>query len=210
LVAFGEGVGKMMDDVATASDVGRQVLGTILGLAEQVGKIAIGAGIAVEGIKKALQSLNPVAAIAAGTALIALAATVRSRLQSAASAGEDGRSDRPRATARANVPEMAEGGRVLSSGAVIVGEEGPELVNLPAGAEVTPHRETKNMLNGIKGAAETADGGLGASPGADSSRIEQKLDEVARRVEEKTFRLRGKDLITSQRRQESIYNDAGM
>jgi len=36
------------------------------------------------------------------------------------------------------IPYLAEGGNILSSGAAVVGEEGPELLNLPRGAQVSP------------------------------------------------------------------------
>lgn len=45
-------------------------------------------------------------------------------------------------------PKFARGG-TSSGGQALVGEEGPELVNLPAGAEVIPAGRTRNMLQGI-------------------------------------------------------------
>ena len=47
----------------------------------QVGELAIATGIAILGIKKALETLNPYVAIAAGIALIALGSFVRGSLQ---------------------------------------------------------------------------------------------------------------------------------
>lgn len=38
----------------------------------------------------------------------------------------------------AHIPMLAEGGRITGSGSVIVGERGPELLNLPSGASVVP------------------------------------------------------------------------
>jgi hypothetical protein len=46
----------------------------------QIGQLAIATGFAIEGIKKALESLNPVVAIAAGIALVALGTYVKGRL----------------------------------------------------------------------------------------------------------------------------------
>lgn len=57
-----------------SSQLGSVLLGTLGGMATQVGQMAIGIGIALEGIKKALTSLNPIVAIAAGVALVALGA----------------------------------------------------------------------------------------------------------------------------------------
>jgi phage-related protein len=46
------------------------------------------------------------------------------------------------------IPLLAKGTGFFSGGMAIVGEQGPELVNLPRGSQVTPNRETENMLNG--------------------------------------------------------------
>jgi hypothetical protein len=43
-------------------------------------------------------------------------------------------------------PGLAGGGTALTSGLVWAGEDGPELVHLPAGAQVTPHRQSMDML----------------------------------------------------------------
>jgi len=67
--------------------LGKIVLTALGDLAIQVGKIAIGAGIAVLGIKEALLSLNPAIAIAAGIALVALGSAVKGALSSAAGGG---------------------------------------------------------------------------------------------------------------------------
>ena len=49
--------------------------------------IAVGVGVATLGIKSALESLNPVVAIAAGTALIALGTAAKGMLRNAAGGG---------------------------------------------------------------------------------------------------------------------------
>jgi len=61
---------------------GAALLGGIASIMNQLGQLAIGAGLAVEGIKKALQTLNPAVAIGAGVALIALAGFVSSKAKS--------------------------------------------------------------------------------------------------------------------------------
>jgi len=201
LTNFGEGIGEMMAGVSTAADVGKSVLKTLASLAERVGKIAIGAGVAVEGIKRALQSLNPVAAIAAGTALIALAAAVRSRLSSVAEGPGGGSEDeRP---SRASVPRMRSGGRVEEGRPVLVGD-GP-------GGRITPYSELfvpetsgtivpRSQMNVTRGAKRQ--GGQG--------QLEEKLDEVKAAFQEKQFRLRGRDMVTQQERQQAVYDDAGI
>jgi TP901 family phage tail tape measure protein len=77
---IGAALGKA---IATGGSLGSQLgavlLGTLGGVAIQVGKMAIGIGIALEGIKKALKSLNPIVAIAAGIALVALGSFFQSK-----------------------------------------------------------------------------------------------------------------------------------
>lgn len=45
------------------------------------------------------------------------------------------------------LPAFANGGRMKESGMALVGERGPELVNLPAGANVTRANKTEQLLN---------------------------------------------------------------
>lgn len=79
---IGEALGQA---IATGGNLGSQLgavlLGSLGAVATQVGQMAIGIGIALEGIKKALQSLNPFVAIAAGIALIALGSFFRAKSQ---------------------------------------------------------------------------------------------------------------------------------
>jgi hypothetical protein len=69
---------------------GAALLGGLASVLNQLGQLAIGAGLAIEGIKTALKSLNPVAAIGAGVALIALAGFVSSKAKSLGSAKPGG------------------------------------------------------------------------------------------------------------------------
>jgi uncharacterized membrane protein YgcG len=61
---------------------GSALLGGIAGILNQLGQLAIATGLAVEGIKKALSSLNPAVAIGAGIALVALAGFVSNKAKS--------------------------------------------------------------------------------------------------------------------------------
>ncbi len=128
-------VGKMAAGTAGVRDIGNMVLGTLADLAIRVGKIAVGTAIAIEGIKKALQSLNPIAAAAAGIALIALGSFVKASLNKAAEGQTGG--EQPRQTT--GLQGLATGGEVVRQGTFMVGEQGPELVDLPRGAAVTPN-----------------------------------------------------------------------
>jgi hypothetical protein len=75
--AFGTFLGySLLGKKATGRLFLADLLGGIASALQQLGKLAIATGIAVEGIKKALQTLNPIAAIAGGVALIALSKIV--------------------------------------------------------------------------------------------------------------------------------------
>ena len=58
----------------------QSLLGVVASIAGQLGRIAIGVGIGIEGIKKALLTLNPAAAIGAGIALLALAGAAKAAI----------------------------------------------------------------------------------------------------------------------------------
>jgi len=68
-------------------NVAQKLLLPIADMAIQLGKIAIGTGVALLGIKNAFESLNPAAAIAAGVALVALGSVVKSRIKAAGKSG---------------------------------------------------------------------------------------------------------------------------
>lgn len=121
----------------SAEDFEKMVLTTLADLAITVGKIAVTTGITVGAIVESLESLNPVVAVLAGASLIALGTWAKSSLAKAASGGG---SDSGTA-----LQGLATGGQVMKSGSFIVGEKGPEIVNLPGRASVTPN----HMLGGF-------------------------------------------------------------
>jgi hypothetical protein len=89
-VALGEGLGKMLTGGGGIRELMNNFLGILADGLIQVGKLAISTGLAIIGIKAALESLNPVAAIAAGIALVALGTYVKSRLSDQATAFANG------------------------------------------------------------------------------------------------------------------------
>jgi hypothetical protein len=101
------------------------VLSALADLAIQVGKIAVATGIAVTGIAAALETLFGPLAVIPGLALIALGSFVKSKLSD-------------------TVPAFADGVQNFGGGMALVGERGPELVNLPTGSDVIPN----HMLGG--------------------------------------------------------------
>ena len=78
------GGGNLVQSLSTV------ILGTVGNMAVQLGKLAISIGIGVEGIKKALQTLNPAIAIAGGIALIALGSFAKAQAGKIAGGGGGG------------------------------------------------------------------------------------------------------------------------
>lgn len=76
-VGVGEAIGQIMLNAGGIELVGAALLSGIGSLAIDLGKLAIATGIAVSGIKAALETLNPVVAIGAGIALVALGSAVK-------------------------------------------------------------------------------------------------------------------------------------
>lgn len=103
LVAFADGLGSLFAGISSGKNLLAAMLMPMLDMLTNIGKMAIATGVAVLGIKKALQSLNPVAAIAGGIALIALSKFVKSKLAN-------------------SVPKFAEGGFVTAPTLAMVGD----------------------------------------------------------------------------------------
>lgn len=86
---MGDSIGQLIGDLATGGDAwsnfGNLALSSMGDMAIAVGKIAIEAGLATEGIKKALTFGGGWVAIAAGTALVALGTAVKAGLSNVAS-----------------------------------------------------------------------------------------------------------------------------
>lgn len=134
-VGLGELIGQAMagmDVAGKLASVGVQAfasLMTTLGqIAIEVGKTAIFTGAAVEGIKKALETLNPAAAIVAGIALLALGKFATSKLNKAA-----------------DVPALATGGITLGPQLALIGDN-------PSGREaIIPFERMGQFINMVGG-----------------------------------------------------------
>jgi hypothetical protein len=96
---------------------GRMIIATLADLAIQVGQIAIGVGITIDGIQKALVNLNPYVALAAGIALVALGSFAKSELAKAARSQSTGGSG-----PSLGVPAFAQGGLVTGPMLAMVGD----------------------------------------------------------------------------------------
>ena len=110
---MGDSIGQLIGDLATGGDAwsnfGNLALSSMGDMAIAVGKIAIEAGLATEGIKKALTFGGGWVAIAAGTALVALGTAVKAGLSNVAS-GNYGA-----ASASGNVASSSYSGSLSSS-----------------------------------------------------------------------------------------------
>lgn len=100
---IGDAFGSILSGEGGLKDLGKAILMPLVNMIEQLGKMAISAGVAISGIRKAFMSLNPVAAIGAGVALLALAKVVKTKIAD-------------------SVPKLALGGIALGEQLVTVGD----------------------------------------------------------------------------------------
>ena len=123
--SLGELLGNLFNGDGNAKDFFSGIILIVVSFMEMLGKALIAAGVASE----AFQTLfaNPIAAIAAGIALIATAAIVRNLLKS----GPQG---------------LKSGGFVTEGGQFQLHKD--ELVSLPAGSAVTSQRTSRAMAGG--------------------------------------------------------------
>ena len=142
-----EGIMRLGESLVTGKAAfegfGTFVLSAFASMAEQLGKLAISVGFAVEGIKKALQSLNPATAIAAGIGLLALAGAARGRMKQIAANQES--------------VKLAKGGLAYGETLAVVGDNpnarmDPEVI--------APLSKLKNMIGGAGGGTVTVVGKL--------------------------------------------------
>jgi hypothetical protein len=120
-INFTIGVAEMLGSALAGGEgfknFGQFALLSLAGLLQQVGELAIQTGIALSGIKVALQTLHPAVAIAGGIALVALASGIRTSLAKKAD------------SIGGNVPMLAEGGIATGPTLAMIGEgRGPEAV----------------------------------------------------------------------------------
>ena len=131
-VSFGETLG---DALSGQNTFGNFFKGLFLSLGANMvalGKMFIKMAAEILIIQKTL-TISPYLAIAAGIALVAIGTAVKNSLSK---------------------PAFAVGTRNAPGGMSLVGERGPELVNIPRGASVIPAAQTSNMMGGMGGAVE--------------------------------------------------------
>jgi TP901 family phage tail tape measure protein len=166
-VGIGESLGKALAGGGNlAQNLSKVVLGTIGNMAVQMGKLAISIGIGVKAIKKALESLSPGVAIAAGIALVALGSFAKSQAGKIGSGGGG-------ATAFAN------GGIVSGPTMGLVGEypgarQNPEVI--------APLNKLQNMIGGSGAATNVNVGGQIRLEGQDLLIAIERATETSDRI----------------------------
>ena len=146
LGGIAEQIGNVMAGTAKGAAIAGVALGGIAAMLIDLGKLAISTGIAVKGIKAALESLNPIAAIAGGIALIALGSFIRSKASKMGKAGP---------------PKLAKGGVLHGRTMIEAGEY--------SGARSNP--EVIAPLNTLPGLLSKAMGGNMQGGGSLTARI---------------------------------------
>jgi len=131
-VGFGETLGAALSGQASIGDFFKGVFQEVGSAMIAFGKLMIKFAIQVEAIKKFVLA-NPVIAIAGAVALIALGSLIKNATKT---------------------PAFAVGTRNAPGGMALVGERGPEMINLPRGSQVIPAAQTSQMMGGIGGAIE--------------------------------------------------------
>ena len=107
------------------------ILESFAGMAEQLGRIAIGTGLAIEAIKKSLQSLQGPVAIAAGIALLAVAGFARAAVTGLANVG--------------GAPALAGGGLAYGPTMAMVGDNRNASIDPEV---IAPLSKLKQMMGG--------------------------------------------------------------
>jgi hypothetical protein len=175
-------IGDTQKDLASFGQAAKNIIAS---LAQAIGKkmIAMGTAMVASAILPGQQGNAAAGAayIAAGTALTSIGASISggggggggSSASSAASSG-GGRDIEGGGEGRASVPGLASGGRIKEEGIVLVGEEGPEAVSLPAGAEVMRNQRTRTMLNSI--GQTQAGGAAGGGGGSQDVNVQAEMN----------------------------------
>jgi hypothetical protein len=122
--SFGKNLGDAISGQANIADFFVGIFKTIGAAMVEFGNVMIAFAVSVKAIKKFVLA-NPALAIAAAIGLIAIGTAIQNT------------------TSR---PSFAVGTRNAPGGLSLVGERGPELVNLPRGSQVVPAAQTSNML----------------------------------------------------------------
>lgn len=86
------------------------------------------------------------------------------------------------------IPKLAKGTNNFAGGLAVVGEQGPELVNLPRGSRVTPAGETRRMLSGsYAGGGDTFAPQINITVEGGSGSVKESMPNIKREVEKALY-----------------------
>jgi len=131
-ILFGQTLGDALTGQGSIDNFFQGIYKSLGANLEELGKYLVKTAIEIELIQKTLFT-NPFLAIAGGIALIAIGRAITNSM---------------------NRNAFAVGTRNAPGGMALVGERGPELINLPRGSQVIPAAQTSNMLGGVGGGIE--------------------------------------------------------
>ena len=131
-ILFGQTLGDALTGQASIGDFFKGIFASLGQNLEALGKFLVKTAIEIEFIQKTLFT-NPFLAIAGGIALIAIGRAISNAT---------------------NRNAFAVGTRYAPGGMALVGERGPEMINLPRGSQVIPAAQTSQMMGGVGGAIE--------------------------------------------------------
>jgi hypothetical protein len=134
-MAFADILSQAITGGITFGDAFKGVFNALGGAIAGLGKELIKIGTLAIAAKLALDTVlaNPYAVVAIGIALAALGSAIQ------------------KTTSK---QRFATGTRYAPGGMALVGERGPEMINLPRGSQVIPAAQTSQMMGGIGGAIE--------------------------------------------------------
>jgi len=131
-ILFGQTLGDALTGQGNIGNFFQGIYKSLGANLEELGKYLVKTAIEIEFIQKTLFT-NPFLAIAGGIALIAIGRAISNSM---------------------NRNAFAVGTRNAPGGMALVGERGPELINLPRGSQVIPAAQTSNIMGGMPAAVE--------------------------------------------------------
>ena len=167
-----DSIASVMTAIGEGKNVGEALMETLASLAQRIGKLMIGFGTAA--LKLQTLITNPIGAIAAGAALVALGSAAKSAVSREVNQDTGGyqsgtAAQRAPDDVGADLPGRAEGGPVAAGRAYIVGEEGEELMIPNDDGVVLPNRVTRDVQAAMRALPRGAPRGPAQAPAAGGS-----------------------------------------